>query len=413
MGKPVQKKYLTSNILSLTCALRKGFISFLLLLPILGFSQLNVGKLITKSKYLELPLRNVQKEILLSATLKGKTYTFLLDTGAPFFISDSLQKVHKFPIVHRATIVDATGKEAESIIVKVDTLKVGPFVFTDLLALVLNMSNSTHQCDAFVGNFGSNLLRFLMVKFDAQKKKVILTDNPKLFKEKIIAPFSPATLNEQSDFLFPISINNSIIDTIQFDSGDGKLYQVSPIPIQKLTENHAKQLIAQGFGVTGVGSAGIPQSAWQVKFMSSLSFNGVVIDKAVLKNTTNSRSRVGRYLFNYGVLMLDYINKRYAFEKYSQPSLPQENNFGFVVYTNNNKVIAGTIWEGSEAEKKGMKSGFEILAIDGVTFSQLPLCEVEQVAKQYRPKNSIEVEYLDEKGAAKKITLTNILKSGK
>jgi Aspartyl protease len=374
--------------------------------PALLKAQLNVGNLITKNKYIELPLLNVEKEISLTATIKGNDHTFLLDTGAPFFISDSLQRLYKFPVVYQAKLSDASGKEGETIIVKVDTLKVGPFVYTDLLALVLNMSNSTHHCDVFMGNFGSNLLRFLVVQFDAKKNKLILTDNDKLLKRKIPVPFSPAVLNEQSDFIFPVTINNYIVDSMHFDSGDGKLYEITEKPLQQLIGKFPNQVVRKGNGVTSVGSLGIPNNSPQIKLVSQISFNKAVINNAVVNSTTASRSRMGRYLFNYGILTLDYINKQYAFEKYKKPKLPPQYDFGFSIITNGKKVIAGTVWNGSEAEKKGMKSGCEIVSIDGVKFSDLPLCDIEPEAKKHRTYSMIEVVFVDEKENENKIKLT-------
>lgn len=385
----------------------KSIIIFIVVcaVPAILKAQLNVGNLITKNKCLELPLPNIEKEILLTATIKGDEYTFLLDTGAPFFISDSLQKLYKFPVVYQAKLNDATGKVEETIIVKVDTLKIGPFVYTDLLALVLNMSNTAHQCDVFVGNFGSNLLRFLIVQFDAQKKKLILTDNGKLLKRKITAPFSPAVLNEQSDFLFPVTFNNTIVDSMHFDSGDGKLYEISEKPLQQLIAAYPWQVIRKGVGVTGMGSLGIPSNSPQLILVSKIGFNTSIINNAAIKNTTASRSRMGRYLFNYGILTLDYVNRRYAFEKYRQPVLPPQYDYGFVVITNGKKVIAGTVWNGSEAERKGMKSGCEIVAMDGIKFSELSLCEVEPEAKKYRAKEQLIILFINGSGEVKEIKL--------
>jgi hypothetical protein len=293
--------------------------------------------------------------------------------------------------------------------VKVDTLKVGPFIFTDLLALVLNMNNSTHRCDRFVGNFGSNLLRFMVVQFDVQQQRISITDSPDLLTKNVKVLFSPAKLNQQSDFEFPVTINESVKDTIQFDSGDGNLFEISEAPKRQVATKFPKQKIRDGIGVTSVGSVGIPPKAPQQVFLSNIQFGGSYINKGYLKTTQAKRSRMGRYLFNYGVLTLDYIHKQYAFEKYPKPILPPRYDFGFAPITSGHKVMAGMVWEDSEAYRKGMRSGDEIISMERVLFKDLPLCQVETFAKKDRPQMEIEVVFIDNVGNKKKVRLPKFM----
>jgi hypothetical protein len=91
------------------CSIVTIFIITFILVPICGIAQLNVGNLLTKDKYLELPYNNTDNVIYVEAIMKAGKHLFLMDTGAPFFISDSLQRLYNFPVVYDAKLNDASG----------------------------------------------------------------------------------------------------------------------------------------------------------------------------------------------------------------------------------------------------------------------------------------------------------------
>lgn len=382
-------------------------LSLLLIKVTPGNAQLPQGKLESTNKLMEVPLTGAQKEILVKAELKGEEFTFLLDTGAPFFISNAIQAKHNFPVLFKANLSDASGKVDETIVVSVDSLNIGPFVFTNVWAVVINMDNETHQCHEFVGNFGSNLLNFLTVQFDLQNNKVTLADNLSLLGSKPVA-FQPATLSAQRDFYFPITIHDRITDTIHFDSGDGSLYEISQRTVEKLLVHNPGSILAKGFGITSMGSLGLPEYSNQYIIKADLSFANSVISNGIANNTYAKKSRLGRYLFHYGKITLDYPNQRYAFEKYESPVPPEISDFGFTIITNNNRVFTGTVWEGSKAEKKGMYSGCEIIQMNEIKLSDLGSCEVERAVDQLKEESTITITYRDKNGKNKKIKVRKV-----
>lgn len=376
----------------------------LFLVARIGFSQLPQGQLVSSGKLMTLSLVDPQKEILVRASLKGEEFTFLLDTGAPFFISNTIQDKYNFPVLFKADLSDASGKKDETLIVSIDSLTIGPFLFRDVWAVVIKMDNETHQCHEFVGNFGSNLLNFLTVQFDLQKGKVFLTDDTSLLDHQPTT-FQPATLSAQRDFYFPISINDGITDTIHFDSGDGSLYEISPRALKKLVGKDSSYIIKKGFGITGVGSLGLPDQANQYILKSNLAIGNSVITGGIANNTYAEKSRLGRYLFHYGRMTLDYPNQQFAFEPFEKPDLPGISDFGFTVVASSNRVLTGTVWNDSEAEKMGMFSGCEITQINKIKFNDLDPCEVENALNLIRNKTVIKLTYRDKSGRPRSVKI--------
>lgn len=72
--------------------MKKLFCSFFALFTLSAYAQINQGKLLTKNNYFEIPFTETAKEIHTKATIRGDEYDFMLDTGAPAFISTELQK---------------------------------------------------------------------------------------------------------------------------------------------------------------------------------------------------------------------------------------------------------------------------------------------------------------------------------
>lgn len=62
-------------------------------------AQMNQGKMLTKNNYFEIPFTETRTEIHTKANLKGDDLDFMLDTGAPTFISTELQEKYNFPSV--------------------------------------------------------------------------------------------------------------------------------------------------------------------------------------------------------------------------------------------------------------------------------------------------------------------------
>jgi hypothetical protein len=387
--------------------LKKILVYLFLLFPFSLLAQLKEGKLLEADKLFEIPYTQSDQPILLDATIRGSTHRFILDTGAPTFISDSLQKIYNFPVVMEANLEDATAKKGKTIIVSIDTLRVGPFTFTDINALVLDFKNSPIGCESFIGNFGSNALRFLVIRFDIQSQKITLAGNHKLLGDKKEAKYFRATFSAQSDIYFDVTVNEKFKDQIHFDSGDAAFYQMARTQVSKFEKQFPKDVFQKGFGVTSMGLLGIPASGNQSKLRpSSIKFGNISLSKGIITTTERDESRLGRYLFNYGTLTIDYPRKKYSFELYESPVLPPLFDFGFTPVMDSAKVYAGTVWENSEAESNGMKSGDEIVSMNGIRFDQLQRCEIAKTIRIETKKGlAMEVVFKTKNGEEKKITL--------
>lgn len=375
------------------------------------FSQeglMNQGAMISKNVYHEIPFSGTIDEIIQSVNLKGNAFKFILDTGAPLAISQELQNSIKYPILIRVPLKDANNHSDTINIVNLDTFRLGNIIFINIPAVVLDFKNSPIACKNIDGIVGSNIVRFLIAQFDLKRGKIILTDTSKKMLPVDKNSRQPIFLDNQSNAFLKVNLTNSLLDTVHFDSGMGNLYDMNLKKVLQLVSvvNTETIKVKRGFGVTGQGMLGKAKedSAYLINTYINLGnqyFENVEI------GTTQAKSRIGRDLLNYGTLTIDYINRRYYFNKYPQRLNASRPNFGFNIIAEKNKATVGVVWEATEAQKKGLHSGIEIVSINGKTFFDKTSCEISKILLKEYAEKKLEIIFLSD-GMKKYIQLTNI-----
>jgi len=367
---------------------------------------MNQGEMVSKKVYHEISFANTKDEIVQFVTLKDKSFKFIFDTGAPLAISNELQNSYHYPILHLLPLKDAHNNSDTIKIVLIDTIQIGNIVFKDIPAVVIDFKNSPIGCQNIDGIMGSNIARFLFVQFDLSQNKIIFTDQ----RDKIIFAKEklPLMLDNQSNAFFKVNFNDTIIDSLHFDSGMGKLYDMNISTAKKLigTFNDRTSNFYTGYGISGQGILGNAKEEELYLINTNFKLGNNIIENAQI-GTTPTVSRIGRELLNYGTLTIDYINKQYSFEKYNHRLNQPKPNFGFGIITEENKVIVGVVWGNTKAQKAGLVSGTEIKEINGISFNNKTSCEIEKILETEFSRKKLRVTYL-KSGIEKSIVLTAI-----
>lgn len=341
---------------------------------------MNRGDLIIKNGYFEIPFTETQKEMRLKASIKGEEFEFMLDSGAPVFISKEMQKKFQFPYIMRAKAKDASGQMIRTDIVRIDTIKFGPFIFTDIPALVLDITNSPIECFHLAGNIGSNVLRHLVVQFDLENKRIALADNPQLLKN-YFSPVSRMTIDAQSNVFFPVKIDDEMSDTAHFDSGDGQLYEVSKKKAESYAAAHPADIVRKGYGTLSMGIGGLAPSFRQYVFApGSIQLGNGKMTGGSIVIAGNDMSRMGRELLRYGILQLNYKDSTFAFKTYGSYAA-NGYDYGFKMLPDDDEVVVSCVWENGQAEQAGMVEGDHVLKINDADFTKMSKCEVSNVAR--------------------------------
>lgn len=357
---------------------------------------MNQGEMVSKNVYHEIQFTNTKEEIVQFVKLKNNSFKFIFDSGAPLAISYELQNSLQFPILHLVPLKDAHNNSDTIKIVLVDTIRVGALIFKDIPAVVIDLKNSPIGCQNIDGIVGSNIARFLIVQFDLSRNKIMLTDHRNKFTYTKTGEELPVVLDNQSNAFLKIHFNDTLIDTPHFDSGMGKLYDMNLNTALTLAniENKKPGAVYKGFGIPGQGILGNAKEESVYLINTNFRLGSNRIENAQI-GTTQTVSRIGREILNYGTLTIDYINKQYSFKKYQRRLNKPKSNYGFEILVEENKVSIGIVWENTRAQKIGLTTGAEIVEVNGNTFQNKTSCEIEKILSREFSEKKLRVTYLD------------------
>src|SRR5690606_18962667 len=137
-----------------------------------------------EKKYLEIvDFEIVKGKIIVPVVIKGETYRFLLDTGAPNIISERLYKKSGSELLTQTPIKDANNNIDTMKVVRLSELNLGNLTFENSTSLVSDLENhDLLKCYEIDGFIGSNLFKNTVVKISLKEKKLYITDNVKNLK---------------------------------------------------------------------------------------------------------------------------------------------------------------------------------------------------------------------------------------
>ena len=137
----------------------------------------NQGSIKQKNYLQKIPYENVNGLIVVPVDINGKTYNFVIDTGASLAISDKLYKELNLQIINQVDITDASGRKKEMKLISLPELHLQGITFINTLGVVHHEESSDFfnflECLGIDGIIGSNMLRNSIVQFDEQSKHIM------------------------------------------------------------------------------------------------------------------------------------------------------------------------------------------------------------------------------------------------
>lgn len=388
------------------------FLASLLFLNLNLIAQLNLNKgtILPRKYYQELQVEFVNNKLVMEAEIDGEKSKFILDTGAPLCITKEFQQKKQYKILFKDSIIDANGMSHFTEIVKVDKLKIGSLVFSNIPALVIDLKGSILECYGTNGLIGSNLLRFGAIQIDWKKQLVILTNSYKnLGLKKKDA--EPLLVNEvQSSPYLSVKVGENITDRLLIDTGSGDFYSFTKVGLEFVqAKGHLKDaVIMESNGSSTIGLFGAyTQGSDKLVKIDSLTIGKMAHLHGFHTVTTNDdQSRIGVYLLKQGITTIDYLHELFFFQLYEDDFKYEYASFGFDLVYSQNKIIVGSVWRNSDADKKGLSVGDEFVALKGFNLDTKDFCQaffdlkffltnLESIQLQYKKENSNEIKQIE------------------
>ena len=396
----------------LNCCNMKKLLCLSFLLPYFVFAQtkldFNLGHL-TQTNFCDtLPIEFQKNNIFVKVKINGQQKRFMFDTGAITVISEEIQNLMQNPEMGMVNLSDVSNYKKSASTIQLKQIQLQSLIFEGIPAVVKDFKKLGFiSCFDFDGIIGSNLLRHCIVHINIAQKIIILTDKIENLHLKN-APISTLTLDKQSNPYLKLNLDTKLQFDALFDSGASDFIGISKPVATKALKKGIGRVLNQGFGQGAIGLHGIGQSSQKNRVMfNNLMLGNYKILDFVIEVAPNDENAVGLKLCDYGTVTLDYLNKQFYFEG-NQPTqaFKERTTLGFSFQPEETYYAIGTVWTGTLAEGKGLKSGFKLLKINDLDLSTRNTetdCILFRSA--FLSKPSLNITYQDDKNQVFTITL--------
>lgn len=385
------------------------FILLLSLVTFCSYSQkkftLNEGDVAQKGYFTEIEYENIRGKVIVKSTLNGKVYRFIVDTGAPNVITKALFKELNPTVLSKIQAQDGNGKMDSITVVRLNEITLGNVVFNGVPALVSNDSFifDCHHVDGFIG---SNMLRNSIVQFSSKDHKMILTDQAsKLPLNKKYASDLVVNLAQSSPY-FKVKVkgeDKGIVELL-FDLGMEGLYDLSLRHYSILEKEKIFTVLAKSKGSRVMSLNGIASDTtlYQLR-LPELNVNGAILKNVSVQTTASSNSRIGSDLLKYGLVTLDYKNKKFYFDPFESSVDLYKKELPISITLKDNKMVIGVIWDQKLKDK--VSPGDQVVAIDDIDYSNIDPCNLITRPSLFEGKDQFTLTLQGKDGVIKKVTI--------
>lgn len=341
--------------------------------------------------------------LIMPVSIRGKTYRFIFDTGAPFGISEQLQEELGFKVKAKSTITDSDGNSGVADIVQVDTAFIGSVPFTGQPAFVLNLeAHPVLRCMNVDGFVGSSLIRHCNWKIDIGKKQITLSDDagPIISESIVSVPF-------KTDFQYNIYVDMEM-DTLKLrhltlDYGSNG-YLSLPGHILDVINTH--ELLDTSYMVQGYSQSGIVgkknKASRQVSYTDKLKIGGLAIDSIFLKSGYSAL--IGTGILSRYIVTIDWHGQSLFLQPDDSARINMKTYGMSIGFSDDQGMYIQSVTDGSPAHEQGLAPDMQILRMDTTDYgSESNYCDI---LNNFRwPDDSLTLEIRDTSGNMKVLML--------
>jgi hypothetical protein len=340
--------------------------------------------------------------IFVPVQIGGKKYNFLFDSGAPFSISKKLQKTFNFKVISKGNIVDSDNNRKKVNYVQVDTIYIGSIPFTNQTAFEGDFtSNPILECLKIDGIIGSNLMRHTNWTVDQSLKKITLSNtiSQKTKEKSIIVPFQT---DNQYNILVSIGIGASTVKNLKIDYGSNGPISLDKNVFSLLKERKiiGKTYLEKGSKRSGIIGKSVSLNR-QITFVDSLELGELKIDDVELRS--GSSPLIGNKILSKYIVTIDWGNSKLYFRNNNNVKIDTHKTFGLSLVSSNETIYVQSVIENSDAFKKGIVPGMQVLKLDSLDFlASHNYCDYVSLAGSLE---KLLIETIDSKGQKKEFQI--------
>jgi predicted aspartyl protease len=316
-------------------------------------------------KFNRVPFEFINRLIVVKTKINNsqKEYNFMVDTGAGRTIINKqiLQELGNKPS-SEIDLSDSTNASQKVGIINLD-LTVGRTTVTDCSVGIVDdldlLDTNNIKTDGIIGN---SFLKFFLVKIDYDKKELIFSRNTANKIESTQREIFHLTFEKTGLISTPVKIGKNVIQAIIDTGATGPEYLQFPIKdLEKIKPQLNCILIKSiGAGVYGLFS----QSETIYSRLRMIELGGVKLHNVPVQFSNSNYVLITNAFLSHYVVTINYPRLEMALQSFNnKPFKINILTFGFYPQKDKDgrvKIIG--IFEGSPAEKAGLKVGDEIVS---------------------------------------------------
>ncbi|MES2487778.1 MAG: retropepsin-like aspartic protease [Bacteroidota bacterium] len=374
-----------------------------------NIKTVNKGKVIQKNYNTSVPYKDIRGLAIVQAVIKGKTYNFIVDTGALSAISQELYE--ELGLKSEAVLeVDDSSKLRQSMkLVTLPPVEVGDITFKDVPAVVADNS-AFFECLGIDGFIGSNMLRNSVVKFSYKDKTVSFTDKLKNFSTDKKKSADLLKDKFQSNPYLWVNLKNNDFEgseTLLFDSGMIGLYDLSLTAYEGTFQKaNLFSVLHQAVGAFSLGINGVESKTEHFMLLTpELTFAGATLKNVTTTTTSDNKSRIGSEILKHGDVIVDYPHRQLYFNPYKDGQIDvAEKNWPVQPVIKEGKFVIGIVWDQSYNDR--INEGDTIIKFGEIDYSNMDPCDTLKLNPKPDTDTAVMVLKDIETGEIKEVELT-------
>lgn len=330
----------------------------------------NYGHTTSRSYYTRIPYTLEGGKPIVEVMINGKPRRFLFDTGGMFSIREELVEELNLRLNIPVEITDRNGKHKQLRVSILDSLTLGNVTFIETPVTIVEGSVILDGYD-LDGLIGSNMLRNSVVQF-SPSHITITNSKSKLELNRRFDSKLTVDLDHQSTPITYLKVGNRTIPVV-FDTGAGWILSLSNKDFKRLKKTSYTH-IATAVGSSSVGLFGEAEESELYR----IQLNAANIGQNTLTNlrtttSTGAASILGFPLTFYGRVTIDYVDRRFYFEPYINPSNVFQKQWSVSIIADDyGRLLVGAVWDEGLAN---VSAGDEIVAVDSLWLDNRTLYE--------------------------------------
>ena len=309
---------------------------------------------------------------IITVEIDQVNYNFLLDTGAPSVISPELFVKLNLKKKLTSKIKDSNNISNSEIFTQIPQMKIGNLQYTNIGVFVIDLRKSfALKCLNIDGIIGANQMAKSYWKLDYENKWcVISNDLPKSEIENYeIVNFTPK--NGQLTPLVDIFIDKIKFGNVVFDTGfNGAISLPNNKSLDSVFEKKVELYGVESVGIYGLGTT----KTFVEALLPFVKLDSLVLSKQSVTFSDDPSMFIGNEVFKNYSIIFDWNLQKMYFKKNANLRSKKTSefiSFGFGFIKNGDKIEVVKLIKNSEAEKKGLLIGDEVLTINDVIFKNI------------------------------------------